>query len=297
MNISALSKNGSKMLLEKLKTNKTLSGKDAYKDERVWNPSKDSDGNGGALLRLMPPTSETAEPFVEIFMHGFKGKGGWFISKCPKSINKPCACCELAGRYFGGNDADKELARKYYRSRRYLVNVLVLDDKLAPENNGKVFIWAMPVRLFQKIEDLINPPEAFGEEPLNPFSFFDGANLKLRVSNNGGGFPNYDSSTFERAGDLFNGDEEKLKAVLEKCYNLEDYRNEVCLKDYDGLKTRLNRALGVQSMEEDPADNIKVYADQQSVMPIPPKAEPNIATATSDETEDLLNYFQNLKKA
>lgn len=295
MNISALSRNGSKILLEKLKTNKTLSSKNSYADERIWTPTKDQDGNGGALLRLMPPTSETADPFVEIFSHGFKERGGWFISDCPKSIEKPCPCCELAGRYFGGSEADKELARKYYRTRRYYVNVLVLDDKLAPENNGKVFMWPMPVKMFKKIEDLINPPEAFGEEPVNPFSFFDGANLKLRIFNNNGGFPSYDSSTFERAGDLFDGDEEKLKALLEKCYNLEDYRNEVCSIDYKEMKKKLNRALGIQNDEENPADNVKVYADLQSDAPIPPKAEPNIAT--SDETEDLLNYFQNLKKA
>lgn len=302
MNMSALSKNGSKSLLDKLKANKTLSGKNSYSDERIWKPSKDGDGNGMALLRLMPPTSETAEPFVEISSHGFKDKGGWYIEECPKSIDKPCPACELAGRYFStGLESDKAIGRKYYKRKRYYVNVLVIDDKLSPENNGKVFLWGMPTKILQKIEELINPPETFGEEPLNPFSFFDGVNLKLRISQNAGGFPNYDNSTFERAADLFDGDEEKLKALLEKCYNLEDYRNEVCLTDYNELKRKLNRAIGLETTEANPADNVKVYnaptQKNEDDISIPAKVEPNVATATSDETDELLNYFQNLKKA
>ena len=82
-------------LMEEL--NKIASGsgsKKDYNDDRFWKPTRDKSDNGYAVIRFLPPVDGEDVPWVRVFNHGFKGKGGWLIDNCPTTIGKKCPVCE-----------------------------------------------------------------------------------------------------------------------------------------------------------------------------------------------------------
>ena len=70
------------------------SKKGNYEDPNEWTLTTDSNDNGSAVIRFLPPGEKTNHtvPFVKIFTHGFKSPttGRWFIEDCPTSIGRDC---------------------------------------------------------------------------------------------------------------------------------------------------------------------------------------------------------------
>ena len=58
------------------------------KDERIWSPVRDSNGNFQGIIRFLDispgdveieeKTDVQVDPFVLMFKHAFKGPGGWY---------------------------------------------------------------------------------------------------------------------------------------------------------------------------------------------------------------------------
>jgi len=231
-----------KELVEKL--NK-LGGKQegGSKDDRFWSPSVDKAGNGYAVIRFLPASSGEDMPFVRLWDHGFQGPGGWYIENSLTTIGQTDPVSEYNSKLWNsGVDADKEVARKQKRRLHFISNIYVVEDSQNPENNGKVFLFKYGKKIFDKLNEAMNPQFA-DEQPVNPFDFWEGANFKLKIRNVEG-YRNYDKSEFASASPLFK-DDEKLETVWKSEHPLKEFLAPENFKSYDELKTKLERVLGI----------------------------------------------------
>lgn len=302
LNRSALNRGASAEILNKMK-DAFKPKKNDWDDERIWKLTRNDDGVGFAVLRLLPPPTEDGSYVRESFNHGFKGVA-WYIESCPTTIGKKCPVCDHnVALWNSGIEADKNTARQHARRASYLTNVLVVKDPAAPENEGKVFIWGMGKKLFEKAKSVINPPAEFNEEGRNPWDLFGGIELRLKCKMVGG-FPNYDASTFENSSVLFEGDEDKLEELLRKTHDLDKYVEDLNTTSYGELARKFSRAIGLNdspaetAYNEAPVDHeVKDAAEGKEVKKAAVKIteSPKETAKAADDSEDLMSYFKNLR--
>ena len=91
MSFEALKKNRTKSL-EKLTAQLEKINSKSYADPnegKYWKPTRDSAGNGFAIIRFLPAPEGEDIPFVQIWDHGFQGPGGWYIENSLTTLGKP----------------------------------------------------------------------------------------------------------------------------------------------------------------------------------------------------------------
>ena len=276
-----------------------------YQDDRKWKPTVDEQGNGYAVIRFLPPTEGQDLPWVRYWDHAFKGPTGqWYIERSLTTLGQNDPLGELNSRLWNsGIEEDKETARRQKRRLHYVTNIQVLNDPANPANNGKVFIYEFGKKIFDKIMDQMQP-EFPGEEPVNVFDFWKGADFHLKIRNVAG-YRNYDKSDFKAPSPLAGSDEVQLEAIYNTLYDLNefivpDYPNAhdpKWFKSYDELKNKLETVLGiatgagatvrneaVATAEEAPPWNTK---DEPTIV----AAAPAVAPAVAEEADDTLSYF------
>ena len=305
------------MSFANLKSNKTdvsklvsaaqsLSGggdkKKSYEDERIWKPTVDDNGNGFAVIRFLPAAEGQELPWVRYFDHFFKGPTGqWYIEKSLTTMNQNDPVSEYNSRLWNsGHDEDKETARKQKRRLHYVSNILVVSDPSNPANEGKVFLYDFGKKIFDKIMDVMQP-QFPGEEPINPFDFWNGADFQLKIRNVAG-YRNYDKSEFKSTSGLFDGDETKLEATYNQLHELQEFVDPTNYKTYDELKSRLEVVLGEATGTGSTVKNESLNQTAESVEPssaptpvvAPSAPEPEIKVSGDEDDNDTLSYFAKL---
>lgn len=257
-------------------------------DDRFWYPDVDKAGNGFAVIRFLPEVKGEDFPFVRLFQHSFQGPtGSWYIENSLTTLSKPDPVSEHNTFLWNtGVDADKEIARKQKRKLVFISNILVVKDPANPKNEGKVFLFKYGKKLYDKLNEMMNPTTE-GEEKVNPFDFWEGCNLKLKIKTVAN-FRNYDSSMFEPKSPVAKTDEE-IETIWNSQYPLKPFVAEDQFKPYDELTVKLNRVLGLNGATAKPVENVA-----QSTS----KTEKPKELAELDEEDDdaSLSYFQNLAK-
>ena len=131
------------------------------------------------------------------------------------------------------------------------------------------------------------------ETAINPFDFWEGANFKLKIRKVDG-YWNYDKSEFDSVVPLMDNDE-KLEAIYNTQYSLQEFLAPSNFKSYDELKGRLDAVLtgtvatgktAAQMVEEDTADFTPPKSE--------PTPEPSAVAAASDDDDDAMSYFEKL---
>lgn len=300
-------KNNRKSSFDKLtselnKLNQNTTERNSNDDDRFWKPEVDKSGNGMAIIRFLPAPKGEDVPFVRIWDHGFQGPGGWYIEKSLTTFGKPDPVSEYNGKLWNsGIEANKELVRKQKRRLSYYSNIYVVSDPSRPENEGKVFLFKYGKKIFDKLNEAMNP-EFDDETAINPFDFWEGANFKLKIRQVEG-YRNYDKSEFDKQKPL-SDDDDKLKKVWESEHSLQELLDPKHFKSYEELKRRLEKALGMAEETESvggKTSHIDTSADDEA-FPIPQKAakpkEAPKASAPWDDNEDDedLSFFKNLAK-
>ena len=267
-----------------------------YEDTRKWKPTVDDSGNGYAVIRFLPATEGMETPWVRYWDHGFKGPTGqWYIEKSLTTIGQKDPVSELNSRLWNsGIEEDKETARKQKRRLHYVSNILVVNDPSNPANNGKVFIYEYGKKIFDKIMDLMQP-QFPGEEPVNPFDFWNGADFELKIRNVAG-YRNYDKSEFKGTSALFEADETKLEATYNQLYDLNEFVDPANFKSYEELEGRLGLVLGTAVGSNVTAKNEAVsQSAEANVGRAAPEPEivsaPAPTVGSEDDEEDTLSYF------
>lgn len=284
-NLSALKKNSSLgKLARALETTTKNSG--SKEDERFWQPEVDSAGNGYAVIRFLDAPAvdgEDAMPWVQVFSHGFQGPGGWYIENSLTTLGQKDPVSEYNTQLWNsGIEANKEIARKQKRRLTYISNVLVIKDTANPANEGKVFLYKYGKKIFDKIKEKIEP-QFEDEKAVNPFSFWDGANFKLKIRKVEG-YRNYDKSEFDNPSPLFEGDDEKIEKVWKAEYSLKEFLDPKHFKSYDELKSKLDRVLGLDGVA---AARVKAKAEDLEL------ADEDVGVASTDD-DDSMAFFGKL---
>jgi len=153
-------------------------------DERFWKPEVDKAGNGYAVIRFLPAPDGEDVPFVRYYDHAFQGPGGaWYIENSLTTLGQQDPVSEYNSNLWNtGIESNKQIARNQKRNLRYISNIYVVNDPAHPENNGKVFLFRYGKKIFEKLNDAMNPK--FPDDPkINPFNMWSGANFKLKITN------------------------------------------------------------------------------------------------------------------
>ena len=257
----------------------------SYIDDRFWKPEVDKSGNGSAVIRFLPPVDGEDIPWARVFNHGFQGPTGlWYIENSLTTLGKKDPVSEYNSQLWNsGIEANKEIARKQKRRLTYISNIYVVTDSKNPQNEGKVFLYKYGKKIFDKINDVMNP-EFEDETPMNPFDLWEGANFKLKIRKVEG-YQNYDKSEFTSSSQLLENEEE-LEKVWNSQYPLSEFTNEEQFKTYDELKARLDAVLALDTPPI--TENV---SRPESKPKTAETQEP--AYASADEDEDM-SYFAKL---
>ena len=286
----AAMKNNRQSQIEKLSTEVSkLQGAGAPQgDDRYWKPEVDKAGNGHAIIRFLSAPEGEDVPFVRIWDHGFQGPGGWFIERSLTTLGQNDPVSEYNTTLWNsGVESNKDQARKQKRRLGFTSNIYVLKDPANPQNEGKVFLYKYGKKIFDKLNDMMNP-EFEDESAINPFDLWDGANFRLKMRNVEG-FRNYDKSEFDSAGPLFD-DDTKLEDVWKQCYSLQDLTDPSNFKSYDELKQRLYRVLALDGG----APVAAATADEQQAPKQAPVSDAVTETVDADDDDESLAFFKKL---
>jgi len=308
MSFDALKKNRSKSL-EKLTEQLDKIGSKGYSnpDEgKYWKPTKDAAGNGFAIIRFLPAPDGEDIPFVRTWDHGFQGPGGWYIENSLSTIGQQDPLGELNSKLWNsGNDADKEQARKQKRRLKYVSNIYVVKDSGNPENDGKVFLFAYGKKIWDKLNDMMNP--SFEDEaPVNPFDLWEGANFRLKIRQFEG-YPNYDKSEFDSSSALFD-DDDKLEATWKQQHSLQELLDPKNFKSYDELQAKLHKVLRISgdadrragasaTAENDLDEELDMSKIDKTAESSAGKEQDISSASESDDSDSDLEFFRNLAKS
>ena len=266
-------------------------------DERLWKPAVDKAGNGYAVVRFLPQHTNMDLPWVQVWSHAFQGPGGWYIENSLTTVGKDDPVGELnRSLWNSGRESDKDIARKQKRKLSYYANVYVVKDSSNPENEGKVFIYKFGKKIFDKITAAMQP-EFEDEDPINPFDFWKGANFKLKIKQVAG-FWNYDSSEFGKVESLLDDDAE-LEKIYDKIHDLSEFTADDQFKSYDALKSRLDTVLGTKQTVAPKREDPEVVNEDSGRETVDEELS-NLtaaATASTEEEDDALSYFQQLAES
>jgi len=303
-------KRSSRNNLQKLmsETNKLAkgNGEQGGADDRFWKPEVDKAGNGYAVIRFLPaPTGEDI-PWVRIFDHGFQGIGGWYIENSLTSVGKKDPVSEYNSMLWNsGIEANKEQARKQKRRLKYIANIYVVKDPANPQNEGKVFLYQFGKKIFDKINDLMNP-QFEDEEPINPFDLWEGTNFKLKIRNVEG-YRNYDKSEFETPSTLGDFEDEELEAIWKQEHSLAEFIAPENFKSYEELQAKLNKVLGLDGAKPVPKGRAADEEELDETIEVRQSASASVGKVakqpTADEIpwgdtdeDDSLSFFEGLAK-
>lgn len=210
----------------------------SYQDDRVWQFTKDGSGNANATIRFLPQQDPSKSPVILTYRHAFQETGRWFIDECPVTVGEKCPVCEQSAGLWS---SDEDTARKYWRNKVYISNILVVDDEANAENNGKVFIWKFGKKVYDKIMDVVQPEDE-DEDPINVFDFDEGVNFKLKITQVSG-FNNYDKSKFMTKQSAIEDQEE----VFDCLYDLNEFQDKERFKTYDELLEKFSNVTGANT--------------------------------------------------
>lgn len=267
----------------------TAEKKNSYQDDRFWKPTLDKASNGMAVFRFLPAPENEDMPWAKLYTHAFKVGGRWYIENSRTTIGEKDPVSEMNSELWNsGLESDKDIARDRKRKLSYISNILVLKDPGAPENEGKVFLYKYGVKIFNKIQEAMQP-EFDDEDPINPFDYWAGANFKLKVRKVGG-YINYDKSEFESPSELLGGDDAKLEELWKTQHSLQAFVAPDQFKTYDELKKKLQEVVGddIRATESD-------FVSQKTVEDVVVEDTTSSDSGDSEgEETDALSYFQSL---
>jgi hypothetical protein len=200
----------------------------SYADPRFWKLKlNETTGRGEALIRFLPTLQE--DKTIQVFEHFVKTSKGIASCLCKqKSIKKQCPVCDKAKEAY--ENLPKEEATNICKNNQlfandyYYTNILVIDDKENPENNGKVFLYKMSKTIYQILSET-------DETYADAFDIIDGKDFVLKCIKRN--TYNYDSSYFVRDYTSIDGARENesknagvIEGILNKTYDLNEWRDE-----------------------------------------------------------------------
>lgn len=214
------------------------------RDERFYVLQKDKNGNGAALIRFLPDSEKSMiQKLFKINTTIIKNGKRRFVSEfTPSTIGQACPFQEKWQELW--NAGDKEEARLFSRSIKYVANIKVLKDPANPENEGKIFLYEMSGAMKDKIQNALDPSEqdrSLGATPKELFNPLKGNSFRLVAKKGANGQINYDSSeVVNEVTSIYGSVEEALEDIKNNTHSLSDLLKPESFMTYDQLKDKLN---------------------------------------------------------
>jgi len=262
-------------------------------DNRFWKPAMDKGGTGSAVIRFLPAPSGCELPWAQVWSHAFQGPGGWLIDNCLTTNKGQCPVCEANRELWNtGSKDNQNIVRDRKRKLSYYANIYVVKDPVAPENEGKVFLYKLGKKVFDKIMAAMKP-EFDDEKPINAFDFWEGANFKLKLRKVEG-YWNYDKSEFAEPCPLLDNDDE-LETIYKSLNDLNEFTDEKNFKPYLDLKKRLDSVLGTKTAtkRQDP----ETIDEEEEIEPTVKTTSSSKSSPVDEDEDDTLSYFQKLAES
>ncbi len=274
--------------ISKEKESKTKS----YNDDRMFKPDWKAAiaQKKFYTLRFLP--DQEGNPFAHYYNHAFQyaasdGSGKkWYINNCISTFgwDPKCPICNKNSEYYeSAYESDKKLAKERGRKQNWISNILVVNDPINPENNGKVFLFRYGFKIYQKIENQMFPSDTDLDdedfEEFTPFDIFNGADFKLKIRDaqiSKNVVPNYDDSAFSKPKPVFKGDEDLIDAMMESVHSLDEFTDPKNFPTIDETIKRVGHLLGVTPV----ADDEEEETDEE-----PTNEEPNESTEGDQEAD------------
>jgi hypothetical protein len=253
----------------KLKASKSNTSRDEVEDDDTYWTLKHiigQDGKGTARIRFLPATEGEDDPYVKWQEYAFKGKSGkWYINKSRISLgkNESDPAYEYNGKIFGDKSLTKEQRMKKLLNRNEftVANILVESDPAAPHYEGNNYKFKFGPQIWNMIEAKLFP-QFDDQKPVNVFDPFEGASFTIRAkqkkipNRNGDGtvsVPTYEDSSFGEVSSIVD-DEADFDVIWERQYPLKEIVSEDKFKPYDQLVKEFNRAMDIESSDEESED-------------------------------------------
>lgn len=216
-----------------------------YNDPRFWKLSRDKNGDGKAVIRLL--TDKNKIPYVRIYHYSSKKKVGdrevLLIANSPDSIDMPCPIKEYYYELL--NQGLKEEAKLYSRKVKYYTNIYVEKDPENPENEGKVFLWQFGQKLLDKFSNWMKDDKDMGVNGKELYNPLTGNSIKLVINKNqNSGFFEYDRTEVFPNTSPIGGIKDKEKIVdilLNQTYDLNEFKSPEYFDSYEELNETLKR--------------------------------------------------------
>lgn len=272
-----------------------------FKDERFYMPEANKSGIAEAVIRFLP-SKDTTIPYVKLISHAFKEHGQWYINNCPKTLgwDRECPVCTVTDRIYKENHPDmaKQLVGRKGRTTHYIANILVVNDPLHPENNGKVFLYKFGNTILKTLKEKLNPTSVLTKAVM-VFDYYDGADFNLIVTRKKvsatESYPNYDSCNFNAPSPI--GTDAEIEKVINQLYTLKDLVSEDKFESAEKLQAKFDRVSGASATPRAAASGVAeggVTMRGEPATSTPPTAEDDDPFGGVFDGDDK-SFFDNLK--
>lgn len=284
--------------------------------DKFWYPKLDKQGSGYAKIRFLPAHPSEDVNFIRMYSYSFQdpNTNQWFIDNCPTTIGHPSPVLDFNNALWGGKkefDGSPEhvQARRQKRKLHYFVNVYIIEDPANEENQGKVKLFKLGKKLFDKLNgamfpETLFPPTYKGKipEPMNPYDFDDGADFNLTIIRKDGN-TNYDVSNFEDPTPFMEGNAKKIETIWNQCHLLQPFLAESNFKSYEELERKLFKVLGLDKVERQARKEVMEDVEEKTPVrhrEVEVKSTASVVLPDEDEDEDdddanFLKTLQNRK--
>lgn len=190
-------------------------------------------------VRLLPCIKNPNKTFFHYYSHGWTSfaTGQYVTALSPQTWGERDPISETRYQHYNsGTPEQKEKSRSILRSEKWLVNVYVVNDPTAPENNGTVKVLRFGKQLHKIIMDAIDGEDSdqFGPRVFDLSK--NGCNFRIKVDKQGD-FPSYVSSRFLMPGEIDNLSKEQAQQMYDNVHDLEEV---LPRKTHDELVAMLN---------------------------------------------------------
>jgi len=308
-------KNSRQSSFDKLTKKLQDMSKKGFQDDRFWTPTFTKAKTASAIIRFLPAPPGEEDPFVRVYSHAFtsgcfetppRKEGMWYIENSLTTIGKDDPVSEMNTKLWaqGKNSPGQKIVSGSpegnvpgtKRKVNYYANIYIVADPEAPQNVGQVKLYKFGAQIYEKI-DTATHPKYDEYVAFDPFDMWNGANLKLRIAPNKGGYPQYTESEWDLVDEngkkvprgALSTDEQLLETIWKSEHSLQAFLKPDQFKSYNDLKARLSKVMGVDQV-----------APEEFKQATPPwEAEEN-TSAPSNETEvnaldDELEMFKALR--
>ena len=228
----------------RLNTQETVENSGGYvPDERFWKMKKEKvDGNwqGRAKVRFLDQTDIEIEyidvagnktkcltPYIKYKTYNLNREVGkkkhWYYERTPVIGEKRCPLSAYNGNLYNkeqeGNPVQLPAGiKRYTQTLKVVRNILVIDDPMNPDNNGKVFLFEFGNQIEKQILAALKPKFS-STKAIDVVDEDFGANAEIQFSVDGDNEFGAYNVIFEEAA-LCDGDEAKMEEVFNGMYPL-----------------------------------------------------------------------------